>query len=138
MDAEFFMHLVAISVSFGVGLPVIARGLAARDLPVALLGASLVFEGFEWLSWMIAAFTPVSEMPAVDGFAIACRISISVAAVCMLGFTLIAFCRDSFIARGVALALVAGLCVGFFGSGMVGDWGGWRSDHPWVWVELVA
>jgi hypothetical protein len=30
------------------------------------------------------------------------------------------------------------MVVGFTGSGSVGDWRGFRSDHVWIWVENVA
>ena len=136
MDAEFATHLVAIIVSFGVGVPVIARAIRGHDWPAGLLGAALVFDGVEWLSWSIAVTEPVSDMRVGAALAIVCRLAISAAAVCMLAFTVSVFRRGNSVARASAFALGAALGAGFLGSGAVGDWGGWRSDHPWVWVEL--
>jgi len=138
MNAETVTHLVAICISFGVGLPLVARAVRGRDWPAVLLGAALVFDGLEWLSWGIAVSAPVRDTPAADALAIVCRLSISAATVCIVAFTVVVFRRDSRAARAFGLALCAALLVGFLGSGAVGDWGGWRPDHPWVWLELGA
>ena len=114
------------------------RAIRRRDRPSALLGAALVFDGLEWLSWAIAVSAPVRDTLAAEALAIVCRLSISAATVCIVAFTVRVFRRDSRVARIFGFSLCAALLVGFLGSGAVGDWGGWRPDHPWVWLELCA
>lgn len=138
MNAELFTHLAAIFISFGVGLPVVTRAVRTRDWPAVLLGSALVFDGLEWLSWAIAVSEPVRDTLVANPLAIVCRLSISAATVCIVAFTVVVFRRDSRGARAFGFALCAALLAGFLGSGAVGDWGGWRPDHPWVWLELGA
>jgi len=65
-------------------------------------------------------------------------LGISAAIICMLFFTRIVFRPESRAAAVCAVLLASAMIVGFFGSGSVGDWGGWRNDHIWNWLELTG
>jgi hypothetical protein len=139
MDSELIPYIVAIAVSFGVGLPILRKGFATRDTPAILLGAALLFDAFEWLCWALCAFTPAYGTPLGDGFAIACRLGITASVICMLLFTRIAFRPESRAATAWVWLLSGTMLFAFVASGTVGgDWGGWSNDHPWTWVEWSA
>jgi hypothetical protein len=38
----------------------------------------------------------------------------------------------------VVAVLGLAMLAGFVGSGALGDWGGYRNDHAWVWLENAA
>ncbi|MDH3519543.1 MAG: hypothetical protein OEM49_03725 [Myxococcales bacterium] len=138
MDSDLLSHVVAVLVSFCVGLPILARGLRAGDRPVALLGAAVTIDGLEWLLWLMAAFTPLRDTPAEPILASACRLGIVATTSLMLGFTLLVFRRDSRGALAAFWILNAAMAVSLLASGAVGDWRGARSDLPWVWLENGA
>lgn len=138
MSAELFSHLLAIGIGLGVGIPIIRRGWKGSDVPALLLGAAVTFDGLEWLFWALCAFTPAYGTPLGEVLAVACRLGITAAILCMLAFTRTVFRPRSRAASIWALLIAAAMIVGFFGSGAVGDWGGWRNDHIWNWIELAG
>jgi hypothetical protein len=138
MPTELAAHILAVAINLCVGVPVLRRGLRQADPPIALLGASVVLNGVQWLLWMLASLSSVEGTQAGDALAIACRAGISVSVVCMLAFTRIAF-RPSSRATGIAVwAAAAALAIAFVGEGAVGDWGGYRNDHAWIWLEVLV
>ncbi|HEY5656586.1 MAG TPA: hypothetical protein VIY27_02245 [Myxococcota bacterium] len=138
MNAELLTHAVTITASFGVGLPILRKAWRAQDRVGTLLALSLVLDGLEWSFWALHLYLPASSPALRDGFATACRLGISAAVLCMGLFTWRAFRPRSRTAQGVLGLLVAAMALGFVGSGMVGDWRGFRSDHPWIWLEVGA
>lgn len=138
MNPELISHILAICVGLGVGIPILVRGWKTRDVPARLMGAALTFDGFEWLFWTLCAFTPAYGTPLGEALAIACRLCITAAILCMLFFTRIVFRPESRAAAVWAVLLAGAMVVGFFGGGSVGDWGGWRNDHIWNWLELAG
>jgi hypothetical protein len=138
MNADLAANILAICVGLGVGIPILLRGRKTRDVPALLMGAALTFDGLEWLCWALCAFTPAYDTPLGEALAIGCRLGITASIICMLFFTRVVFRPDSRLATLCAVLLAAAMIVGFFGSGTVGDWGGWRNDHIWNWIELVG
>jgi hypothetical protein len=138
MNSEVVSHILAICVGLGVGIPILVKGWRTGDVPARLMGAALTFDGFEWLCWALCAFTPAYGTPLGEALAIGCRLGISAAIICMLLFTRIVFRPESRAAAAWVALLVGAMVVGFFGSGTLGDWGGWRNDHVWNWLELSA
>ena len=98
----------------------------------------MTFDGLEWLFWTLCAFTPAYGTPLGEALAIACRLGITAAILCMLFFTRIVFRPESRAAAIWATLLAGAMVVGFFGSGTVGDWGGWHNDHVWNWLEFAG
>lgn len=138
MSAEVVSYIVAVAVSFGVSLPILRQAYLERDRAALWLGAAVACDGIEWSFWTLYAFTPQQDELLGEAFAILCRIFISVAVVCLLIFTLTVFRPTQRTARAAVWLLSGGMLLGFLGGGAVGDWGGWRNDHIWNWVELVA
>jgi hypothetical protein len=138
VDLDTFSQVVAIAVSFGVGVPILARSCARRDRTGILLALSVVLDGLEWAFWALSLHTPESAQPLADALAVACRVGVSASVLCLCLFTRVAFRPD----RRWAGALVAGLALamlaGFLGSGALGDWGGFRNDNAWIWLENAA
>jgi hypothetical protein len=131
-------YVVAIAVSFSVGIPVLVRSWRQRDGRLALLGAVVTFDGLEWLAWGLCLFTPAYGTPLGDALGIASRVGIAASVLCMIAFTRLAFRPDGGAARALSWLLVGALLVGFFGSGLAGDWIGLRNDLAWVWLEQIA
>lgn len=138
MNPDLAANILAVCVGLGVGLPILLKGWETGDVPSQLMGAALTFDGLEWLFWALCAFTPAYGTALGEALAIACRLSISAAIICMLFFTRIVFRPESRAAAVCALLLASAMVVGFFGSGTVGDWGGWRNDHIWNWLEITG
>jgi len=138
MHAELLTHVVTIAASFGIGLPILRKAWRAQDRLAALLAASLVLDGIEWVFWAGHLYWPASNPGVSDGFATACRLTISAAVLCMGFFTWLTFRSESRTAAIALWASLAAMAVGFFGSGTLGDWRGFRSDHPWIWMEVTA
>jgi len=138
MEMEMVTNVVTIALSFAVGLPTLVRALRDGDTLIALLSGSLVVDGLEWSFWALYLYWPDSNPAVNDVFATACRIGISGSVLCLGGFTWQTFRSRS---RAAALAFwmsLAALAIGFFGSGAVDDWRGFRSDHIWIWIENAA
>ena len=138
MDFELATHVVTISLSFGVGLPILVKSIRSGDRLAALLASSLVVDGLEWAFWAGYLYWPDPDGSTNDGFAVACRVGISAAVLCLGRFTWLTFRARS---RAAALAFwlsFAAMAIGFLGSGTVGDWRGFRSDHVWTWIENLA
>jgi len=138
MSAELISHIVAICVSFGVGFTVLHKGWRARDMPAILLGAAVAIDGFEWLCWSLCAFVAGYETPLGNVLSATCRLGITASIICMLFFTRAVFRPRARWATGILWALIAAMLAGFVGSGTLDDWGGWRNDHIWNWIELFA
>jgi len=138
MDMELVTHVVTIALSFGVGLPILSKALRAGEWLAALLASSLVLDGVEWVFWAFYLYWPGPDPAVNDAFAIACRIGISAAIACLGCFTWLTFRPKSRAAALVFWASLGAMAVGFLGSGAVGDWCGFRSDHVWIWVENLA
>jgi hypothetical protein len=138
MDVMVLSYVVAIAVSFGVGIPVLVRSWRHRDGRLALLGAAVTIDGLEWLAWGLCLFTPAYGTPLGDALAIFSRIGIAASVLCMIAFTRVAFRPDGGAARVVTWLLVGALLAGFFGSGLAGDWVGLRSDLAWIWLEAFG
>ncbi len=138
MQMELVTHVVTIALSFAVGLPILIKALRTGDRLVALLSGSLVVDGLEWVFWGLYLYWPGSNPSVNDAFATACRIGISASVLCLGCFTWLTF-RSQSVAAAVAFwAALGAMVVGFFGSGAVGDWRGFRSDHVWIWIENLA
>jgi hypothetical protein len=138
MSAELFANLSAVVVGLGVGVPILVKGLRLGDKPAIYLGLAVSLEGLEWLLWGISLYTPLAGTPLGEAFAIGCRIGITAMATAMLLFTREVFRSDSQLATTLCGVMVIAMLVGFFGSGSLGDWAGYRSDNPWVWIENLA
>jgi len=138
MDLELVTHLVTIALSVGVGGPILFKALRGRERLAALLAASLVIDGIEWALWAGYLYWPGSNPLVNDAFAVACRIGISGSLSCLACFTWLTFRPQSRGARGAFWSCVAVMATGFVGSGAVGDWRGFRSDHVWIWLENGA
>ena len=138
MDVMVLSYVVAITVSFGVGIPVLVRSWRHRDARLALLGAAVTFDGLEWLAWALYLFTSASGTPLGYALGIASRVGVAASVLCMIAFTRMAFRPEGGAARVVTWLLVGALLAGFFGSGLAGDWIGMRSDLAWVWLEQCA
>ncbi len=135
---ELVTNLVVIALSFGVGLRILIKALRAGDGLAALLASSLLVDGLEWAFWAIYLYWPGSNPSVNDAFAIACRIGISAAVLCLGCFTWRTFRPQSLAAALTFWVSFAAMAIGFIGSGVVGDWRGFRSDHVWIWVENLA
>jgi len=138
MSAELIAHILAICVSLGVGCTILQQGWRSRDLPAVLLGAAVAVDGIEWLAWSLCAFTPAYGTPLGEVFAVVCRLGITASIVCMVLFTRTVFRPGARWASSFMWLLIVAMVAGFFGSGSIGDWGGWRNDHVWNWIELFA
>lgn len=138
MDLDTFTQIVAIAVSFGVGVPILAKSCARRDRAGILLSLSVVLDGVEWAFWALSIHTPANGTPVGDAFAVACRVGVSASVFCLLLFTRVAF-RPAGRAGGAwVAALGLAMLAGFLGSGALGDWGGFRNDNAWIWIENAA
>ncbi len=138
MNAELATHVVTIALSFGVGVPILVKTLRARDRIVALIGASLVVDGAEWLFWLGYLCWPGQDPSVTHAFAIACRVGISAAVLCLGAFTWLTFRPESRAAACAFWASVAAMGGGIAGSGAVGAWAGFRADPARVWLETAA
>ncbi len=138
MDLETLTQIVAIAVSFAVGLPILVKSGARRDRAGCLLALSVVLDGVEWAFWALSIHTPANGTPLGDAFAVACRVGLSASAFCLLLFTRVAFRPEERWAAALVAGLGLAMLAGFVGSGALGDWGGFRNDNPWIWLENAA
>jgi len=138
MDFLFTSYLVAIAVSFAVGVPTLVRAARRRDAPLIMLGAAVTVDGLEWLAWTLACYTPAYETPLGFALSVTCRLGIIASVLCLIAFTQMVFRPSSRGAKGFVLLLAGALTLSLAGSGVVGDWEGVRNDHVWVWLEQIA
>jgi hypothetical protein len=138
MDVVFVSYLVAIFVSFAVGIPTIVRAWHRHDTALILLGAAVSFDGFEWLVWTLSSYTSAYGTTLGFALSIACRLGIAASVLCMIQFTRLVFRPNSTAASAFAALLACLLLASFVASGAVGDWEGVRKDQIWVWVEQFA
>jgi hypothetical protein len=138
VQLEIVVEIVAIAVSFGVGVPILARGWARRDGPAILLALSIALDGLEWLFWVLCIRTPAYGTPLGDALAVACRIGVTASAFCLLLFTRVVFRPESRAAAAFLWLASLAMAAGFLGTGALGDWGGFRSDNGWIWLENLA
>jgi hypothetical protein len=138
MDMELVTHVVTIALSFGVGLPILINALRAGDRLAALLAGSLVIDGVEWVFWAIYLYWPGLSPALDDAAATASRLGISAAILCLGCFTWLTFRPQSRAATLFFWLSAGAIAIGFVGSGTVGDWRGFRSDHVWIWIENLA
>jgi hypothetical protein len=138
MQMELVTNVVTIALSFAVGLPILIKALRTGDRLVALLSGSLVVDGLEWLFWAFYLYWPGSNPSVNDAFATACRLGISVSVLCLGCFTWLTFRSQSAAAALAFRVSLGAMAIGFLGSGAAGDWRGFRSDHPWIWIENLA
>jgi hypothetical protein len=138
VDSEIFTQVVAIAVSFGVGVPILARSAARRDRAGVLLALSVVLDGVEWSCWALSIHTPANGTPLGDALAVACRVGVSASVFCLLLFTRLAFRPAERWAGALVAALGLAMLAGLLGSGSLGDWGGFRNDNAWIWLENAA
>lgn len=136
MGVQALSNLIAVVVSLGVGGHLLWKAWRDRALPEGMLGACLAFDGLEWLLWALYLYTPLAGSPHGYGLAVACRVGIASSACCMLLFT-----RAVFRPRDPHAATAAYLGIALMGaaivtSGASGDWGGFSTETPWVWLEL--
>lgn len=136
MSVEISSNIVVIAISLIVGIRLLKQGVDRGALPELLLGASLAFDGLEWLLWMLAFYTPLAETPLALYLTAGCRIGILISNLFMLLFIRSVFRPTS----SAALAFVVlvsstswtGLTVGIY----LGDWSGFAADRIWIWLEL--
>ncbi len=138
MDMELVTHVVTIALSFGVGLPILIKALRAGDRLAALLAASLVIDGVEWVFWGIYLYWPGLDPVLRDAAATACRLGINASVLCLGCFTWLTFRSRSRVAVLFFWASAGAMGIGFLGSGTVDDWRGFRSDYIWIWLENFA
>jgi hypothetical protein len=138
VDLDGLTQIVAIAVSFGVGLPILARSWARRDRAGCLLALSVVLDGFEWTCWALSIHTPAHGTSVGDALAVACRVGVSASVLCLLLFTRVAFRPEERWAGALVASLGLGMLAGFVGTGALGDWGGFRNDNAWIWLENAA
>ncbi len=138
MDVVFVSYLVAIAVSFAVGVPTLVRSVHRRDPPLVLLGSALTLDGLEWLAWTLASYSPAYGTALGYALSITCRLGLMASVLCLILFTRMVFRPRSGGAKAFVLLLAGTLAVSFAGSGALGDWEGARNDHVWVWLEQLA
>jgi len=138
LDVVFISYLVAIGVSFFVGVPTLVRAVRQRDTPLILLGAAVTIDGLEWLAWTLACYSPAYETPIGFALSLTCRLGIIASVLCLIVFTQKVFRPQNPAARGFVLLIAGTLALAFAGSGSIGDWEGVRNDNIWVWLEQLA
>ena len=138
MSLDILANVVAVVVNLTVGLRLLQRGRACDEMPERLLGLSLVFDGIEWLLWLFAIYTPAIDTPLGDAFAYICRAGICASLICLLAFNQWVFHPGSPLARAAVVVASAVMIVGWIASAVIADWIGYRTDLPWVWLELGA
>ncbi|HEY5657714.1 MAG TPA: hypothetical protein VIY27_07975 [Myxococcota bacterium] len=138
MTLDVFANLVAIAINLGVGLRLLQRGRARDEVPERLLGLALTFDGVEWLLWLLAAYTPAAGTPLGNALGFICRGGICASLICLLAFNRRVFHPTSSGARLAVLVASTAMLVGWAATGLIADWDGYRTDLPWVWLELGA
>jgi hypothetical protein len=138
VDLDTLSQIVSIVVSFGVGVPILIKSCARRDRAGVLLALSVVLDGIEWSCWALSIHTPASGTPLGDALAVACRAGVSASTFCLLLFTRVVFRPEERWAGALVAGLGLAMLAGFVGSGALGDWGGFRNDNAWIWLENAA
>ena len=138
MSPELIANGFAVAVGLGVGSPILLRGLRTADKPAIYLGLAVFLEGLEWLLWGISIYTPLGGTPLGDAAEIGCRLAITAMATAMLLFTREVFRPASGAATFFCVVAFAAMAGALIGSGMSGDWAGYRTDTAWVWLENLS
>jgi hypothetical protein len=138
LDIIFISYLVAVCVSFAVGVPTLVRAARRNDTPLVLLGLAVSFDGLEWLAWTLACYSPAEGTPLGFALSLTCRLGIIASVLCLILFTKMVFRPRGRGAKAFALLIVGVLALSFGVSGALGDWEGVRSDLVWVWLEQFA
>lgn len=136
MTLDILANVVAIVINLVVGLRLLQLGRERDELPERLLGLSLVFDGIEWLLWLLAAYTPAAGTPLGNALSYLCSAGISASVICLLAFNLRVFRPGSPLGRAAVVAASAAMVVGWIASGVIGDWNGYRTDLLWTWLPL--
>jgi len=135
---EISSNIVVIAINLIVGARLLKQGINRGALPELLLGGTLAFDGLEWLCWMLAFYTPLSETPLALYLTVGCRAGILLSNLCLLLFVRAVFRPTSSFALAFALcvSLISwiGLTVGIY----LGDWAGFAADRIWLWLELTG
>ncbi|MDH3520156.1 MAG: hypothetical protein OEM49_06815 [Myxococcales bacterium] len=136
MPLELCVYAFVMAINLTVGGRLLIRGLQRRAGPECLLGASLSLDGLEWFFWVLAYYTPAEGTAVGDVLGAACRAGIVAHCIFLLAFTRTVFHPESRAAAaavvGLALVMIASWLVGI----SFGDWLGYRSDRPWIWLEV--
>jgi len=135
---DILANVVAVVVNLTVGLRLLQRGRERDAVPERLLGLCLTFEGIEWLLWLLAAYTPAADTPLGNALGFLCRGGICASLIYLLLFNQRVFRPESPLARIAVVVASAAMTVGWIVSGVLADWNGYRTDLPWVWLELGA
>jgi len=138
LDLLLVSYLVAVSVSFAVGVPTLLRALRLGDKPLVLLGAAVTIDAIEWLAWTLACYTPAYETPLGFALSVTCRLGIAASVLCLILFTQTVFRPRSRAAQLFAILLAVLLIFSIAFSAAVGDWEGVRNDHLGVWLEQLV
>jgi hypothetical protein len=136
VSVEISIHILVIAINLIVGGRLLRLGAVRRAWPELLLGASLTFDGIEWLFWMLAFYTPLAETPLADPLAAACRGGIVVTMLFLLLFVRTVFRPTAKWALAFALSISFIIATGFAVGLYLGDWRGFASDRIWLWLEL--
>jgi hypothetical protein len=138
MLIELIAYVLVIGINLVVGARVLWIGKRNGTVPEKLLGAAFVFDGIEWLLWVLAIYTPAAGTDLGVAFVFLCRVFISGKNICLLAFTYTVFRPQSLTARNAvwvfSIIQVLGLVVG----AALGDWQGQQSDRIWLWLETGA
>jgi hypothetical protein len=138
MNVEISSNIVVIAINLIVGFRLLKHGVDRGALPELLLGATLAFDGLEWMLWMFAFYTPLAETPLEPYLIVGCRVGILLSNLCLLLFVRAVFHPASSLALafalGVSLTSWIGLTVGIY----LGDWSGFAAGRIWVWLELTG
>ena len=138
MESELIANGIAVVVGLGVGTPILLKGLRTADRPAIFLGLAVLLEGLEWLLWGVSLYSPLAGTPLGDASAVGCRLAITAMAAAMLLFTREVFRPNSRIATILSGVALLAMLLSFVASGVLGDWGGYRSDHVWIWLENLT
>jgi len=138
VDIQLVSNIVAIVVGLVVGGRLLYKGLRTGAVPEIALGAGLALDGFEWLCWFIALYTPVAETSLADVFFMGSRIGITLAVSCIVYFTRVVFRPDSTVASAAGWLIIGTQIAVYPLSAMVGDSLGLDGSNPWLQLELVV
>jgi hypothetical protein len=138
VSLDILANVVAIAVNLTVGLRLLQRGRVRDEMPERLLGLCLAFDGIEWLLWLLAAYTPAADTPLGNALGYVCRAGICASLICLLAFNQRVFRPESRFGRAAVVVASAAMIIGWIASGVLADWHGYRTDLPWVWLELGA
>jgi hypothetical protein len=132
---ELFSNLLAIAINLWVGGQILRRARRSDSRPERLLGWALVFDGLEWLFWLLAVYTPLDGTPVGLALSVMCRVGIAIASGFLLAFTWAVFHPGNRWVRVPMACVLAAIWLGIAASLTVSDWHGYRTDLVWVWLE---